>query len=282
MFTTATTNWPLCDGVTLRVPVVQAPLGLSDGPRLAAEVSRAGGLGCVSLFAHSPASAGRLLARVQSRTPRPFLVALTGQWEPESVLDACLEREARLFYVFWWNGPRLAPRIRAQEATLFWQVSTVEQALEAAEHGANVLVAQGREAGGQVRGAMPLAELVPRVSDATGLPIVGGGGLAGRDDVVRVLAWGARAAMLGTRFVASEEARATPAHKARLVRARAKHLHLDTRLAGSWPCSPRRILRSLLDDQTRILYAGMGVDQIRGVRPAAELVRTLAPKPNQP
>ena len=273
----ASSAWPLCDGEALAVPVVQAPLGPCDGPRLAAEVSRAGGLGCLSLFDQSPAAARRLLQRVRSRTPRPVLVAFTNQWEPESVLDACVAEGGRLFQVFWWNAPRLAPRIRARGGLVFRQVGTVEEAAEAAEQGADVLVAQGTEAGGQVRGPMPLADLVPAIQAITDLPIVAGGGLADRADVARVLALGARAAMLGTRFVASDESRAAPRYKARLVRARSDDLYLDRRLIGSWPCAPHRRLSAARGDDDATLYAGCGIGRIREIYPAAALVRALAP-----
>ena len=271
-------EWPVSPGLTLAVPVVQAPLGASDGPRLAAEVSRAGGLGCLSLFEHSPASAAGLIARIRRRTRRPFLVALTAQFEPEAVLDACVAAGARHFQVFWWNGPRLARRIREAGATVFWQVGTQEQAQDAARMGADVLVAQGTEAGGQVRGGVLLEDLIPLVQKATELPVIAGGGLATRADVAQVIALGARAAMLGTRFVASVESRAQPVYKARLLRAGTDDLYLDTRVVGSWPCAPHRRIRTIHGDEGPAYYAGLGVGGIRTILPAARIVRSLAPR----
>ena len=277
MYGNIRSEWPVCPGLTLAVPVVQAPLGAADGPRLAAEVSRAGGLGCLSLFEHAPASVARLLTRIRYRTRRPFLVALTAQWEPDAVLDACVAGGARHFQVFWWNGPRLARRIHEAEATVFWQVGTREQALDAARMGADVLVAQGTEAGGQVRGGVLLDDLIPEVREATGLPVVAGGGLATRADVAQVIALGAQAAMLGTRFVASEESRAQPAYKARLLRASTEHLYLDTRVIGSWPCAPHRRIRTSQGDEGPEFYAGLGVGSIRTILPAGRIVRSLDP-----
>ncbi len=272
-------RWPICDGLSLAAPVVQAPLGEYDGARLAAAVSRAGGLGCVSLRRrHDAAGASRLLRRVRARTPRPVLCAFTAPYEPESVLDACLDADAGLFQVFWWNGPRLTPRVKRAGGTIFWQVGTPEQAREAAETGADVLVVQGNEAGGQVRGPFRLADLIIRVREATNLPIVAGGGLADQDDVARVLALGARAAVLGTRFVACRESRAPAAYKARLVRAEASDLFLDTRLdQGDWPCVPSRRVRTAGDENGPAFYAGLGVGKIGSVPPAARIVRALTP-----
>lgn len=279
-------RWPLCDGggtgandVTLAAPVVQAPLGRYDGPRLAAEVSRAGGLGCLSLFERDAPSVRRLLGRVRARTRRPVLCALTGQWEPDEVLDACVTSGAHLFQVFWWNGPRLARRVRAAGGTIFWQVATPEQARDAEDAGAHVLVVQGNEAGGQVRGPHATVELVQQVLAETTLPVVAGGGLADRADVLGVLALGARAALLGTRFVASHESLAPAAYKARLVRARPADLFLDTRLdVGEWPCAPCRRIQTLREPADGpAFYAGLGVGKIRRILPAAQIVRALAP-----
>jgi len=271
-------RWPLCEGVTLAAPIVQAPLGTADGPRLAAAVSRAGGLGCVSLWGNGPATAARALRHVRARTPRPVLCALTGPWEPEAVLDACFANDARLFQVFWWNGPRLAPRVHRLGGTVFWQVGTPEQAHDAAACGADVLIVQGNEAGGQVRSPYALADLIPQVAAVTDLPLIAGGGLTVRADVQRVLDLGARAALLGTRFVASRESRAAPAHKARLVRAQARDLLLDTRLIDEWPCAPHRCVRAAGDELGSAFYAGLGVGNIRRILPAARIVRSLAPR----
>jgi nitronate monooxygenase len=204
---------------------------------------------------------------------------LTTAFEPETVLEACFAHGVRLFYVFWWNGPRLAPRIRRLGGRVFWQVGTPDEACEAADAGADVLVAQGREAGGQVRGPIRLAELLPEVQRAAAhLPVVATGGLADRADVARVLASGACAAMLGTRFVATRESRAAPTYKARLVRARVRDLYLDARPdVGEWPCAPCRRVRSAFGDNGPAWYAGLGVERIWSIPPAAHLVRTLDP-----
>lgn len=132
-----------------------------------------------------------------------------------------------------------------------------------------------------MRGGAPLRELIPLVAEGTGLPVIGCGGLADRDDVARVLALGARAAMLGTRFAASSKAQATPAYKARLVRATADDLYLEARHDAAWPSSPRRGVRTDSSRETSLLFAGMGIDRIRDILPAAEIVRRLDPGPRR-
>lgn len=275
--------YPLCGGLALRVPVVQASLGSCDTTQLASEVSRAGGLGTFTIKRFET-DAVRRAARAlrQKSAARPVLVALNQPYEPDEVLDICTDYGLLHFQVFWWNGPRLARRIHSRrDATrVFWQVSSVRQAEEAVDCGADVLILQGTEAGGQVRGPLPLLALLEATRAAVGndVPIVAGGGLADRADVRDVLSAGAQAAWLGTRFLLSHEARADARWKARLVRANASDLTLDASLPDSqWPCAPRRRLDVPRAGEVAGLYAGLGIGRMRQVLGAGEIVRRLAP-----
>jgi NAD(P)H-dependent flavin oxidoreductase YrpB (nitropropane dioxygenase family) len=276
-------SYTLCEGLTLRAPLVQACLGPCDSPRLAAEVSRAGGLGCVSVHAPEIGLLRRRLEKIRRHTKRPVLAAFTAPYEPEAVLETAFAGGIRHFQVFWWNGPRLAPRIRALGGTVFWQVGTAEQVREALDAGAKVLVAQGTEAGGQVRTPLPLQEVVALVREAAGPEacIVAGGGLATRDDVARILDQGANAALLGTRFLLSEESHCPLTYKTRLARATERDLVLDVRVIGDWPCAPRRRLMNAFGEDVPCLYAGRGIGRISSVLPAAEIVRALTPRPGR-
>lgn len=268
----------LCDGLTLRVPVMQAPLGRCDGPRLAAAVSQAGALGCFSIHGAEPQVVRRRLGHIRRLTCRPVLVAFTAQWEKDEMVGECLSAGFRHFQVFWWNGPRLAGRIHDGGGVVFWQVGSVDEAQDALEYGADVLVAQGTEAGGQVRTPQSLETLVRDLRALTNeVPSIAGGGLADKRDVARVVAWGASAALMGTRFLLSEESAAASDCKARLLRTDTEGLTLDTRIVGDWPCAPRRRLVTTRNIDCPDLYAGSGLSRIHSLLPAAEIVRSLAP-----
>ncbi|WP_309713665.1 nitronate monooxygenase [Armatimonas sp.] len=266
-------------GLSLPAPVVQAALAGCDGPRLAAAVSRAGGLGTLTLCAPTLEVTRVRLARLRALTTRPVLLAFTGEWEKTGVLDLCIAAGHRHFQVFWWNGPRLVRRIHDQGGVALWQVGTQGQIDEALSHGADGLIVQGTRAGGPVRSPHTLDELVPSLRAQVGadFPLIAGGGLALREDVKHVLALGADAALLGTRFLLSQESQAPQAHKCRLLRAGNEQLILDTRLVGQWPCSPRRRLetRSLPDSPS--LYGGEGLSSIHDLPSAAQIVRQLVP-----
>ncbi|MBC8104024.1 MAG: nitronate monooxygenase [Cytophagales bacterium] len=269
----------LCHGVTLHAPLVQADLGPCDGPGLAAEVSRAGALGSLTVHALDCGTLRRRLARIRKRTSRPVLAAFTAPYESDGILETAFEGGIRHIQVFWWNGPRLAPRIEALGGTVFWQVGTGDQIREALDTGAKVLVAPGRAAGGQVRTSLSLQEMIAMVREMAepGVSLVAGGGLATRDDVAQVLEWGADAALLGTRFLLSHESLCPAQYKARLLRASERELVLDTRVIGDWPCAPRRRIMTASGEDVPYLYAGRGIGKIRTLRAAAEIVRAMTP-----
>ncbi len=258
---------------------MQAPIGVCDGPRLAAAVSRAGGLGTLSTRNPDAGALRRQLLRIRAVTPRPVVLALTAEWDRDAVLDTAFALGFPIIHVFWWNGSRLAPRVKKAGGTVFWQVGTIGQAREAVESGADVLVAQGTEAGGQVRSPHPILDLVRELRAGFGaaLPILAGGGFADATDTRAALAAGADAAVFGTRFLLSEESNAAPRDKSRLLRARLEHLTLDLRQRGYWPCSPRRRLMTHSDEDNASLFAGLGIGRMRSLLPAAELVRALTP-----
>ena len=265
-------------GLSLPMPLVQASLGACDGPWLAGEISRAGGLGTVTLHAPSLEATRVRLARLKKITRRSVLLAFTADWEKDRVLELCLEAGFAHYHVFWWNGPRLIRRIHAAGARALWQAGTPGQIDEALSSGADALILQGTQAGGQVRSSFTLEELVPWARARVGpdFPLIAGGGLATREDVVRTLALGADAALLGTRFLLTREANAPLAHKRRLLKAHAHQLTLDTRLVGQWPCSPRRRLVSANLPDSPSLYAGEVLSRIHDLPAAAELVRRLS------
>lgn len=263
-----------------RHPIYQAPLGGFPTVRLAATVASAGAIGSYPLHATRPADADRQLARLARLSRGPVVIAFTGEWEREELLPIALRHGFRHFHVLWWNGPRLAGRIRALGGTVLWQVGTIGQADEALTHGADALIAQGTEAGGPVRSPLPVRELAADLRAFAGdrMPIIAGGGLATRRDASEVRDAGADAALFGTRFLLTPESGAPARDKARLLRARSEDLLLDTRLVGTWPCAPRRRLVTAFDEDRPTLFAGLGVGAMHALEPAAALVRKLSPR----
>jgi nitronate monooxygenase len=131
--------------------------------------------------------------------------------------------------------------VRSFGARLGIQVVNADAARRATNLGADFLICQGIEAGGHVESTTPLAQLLPEIVEAAqGVPVIAAGGLATGDDADRVLKAGAAGAMFGTRFVASEESRAHPIYKQRLVDS--SETSLTYCFDGGWPNASHRVL----------------------------------------
>lgn len=105
----------------------------------------------------------------------------------------------------------------------------------------------GSEAGGHVRGTQPLDQVPKETLDAVAVPVVAAGGIGNRERVVEVMAAGAAAVRIGTRFVAATEADAHPDYVAALVAATASETEITTVFGADWPDAPHRVLRSAVD-----------------------------------
>ena len=122
-------------------------------------------------------------------------------------LAAALEEGERIVSRFWGDPAPYADTIHKSGALLLQTVGSVDEARRALHAGADVLVAQGWEAGGHVRGESTTLALVPAVVDVAGeVPVVAAGGIADGRGLAAALALGAAGAMIGTRFLAAEDA----------------------------------------------------------------------------
>lgn len=210
-----------------RYPIVQGGLAYVGNGRLAGAISAAGGFGQVGSGGRSPEGLAREISQaVETAAGAPFGVNLPlGEHaDREPYAAEILKAATRLRAVSLSAGnPR--PYIRRfQDAGLavIVLVSTPEQAVKAAEAGADILVAEGFEAGGHNGPAeLTTLSLVPQVvRAAAGVPVVAAGGIANGAGIAAVLSLGASGAQLGTRFVATRECEAHSRYKQRIVEGR--------------------------------------------------------------
>ena len=186
-----------------------------------AAVGETGALGTLACTWTPPGELARVVASVRELSARPFAANLVLSFEPEAQLDALLAAGIPVL-TFSWGQPgreRIA-RCHDAGARVAVQVGSAAGARQAVADGADVLIAQGIEAGGHVQSTTPLDELVALVVDVAGTtPVIATGGLTVRQDLTRAHARGAAGTMLGTRFVATAESAAHPEYKAALVAA---------------------------------------------------------------
>jgi enoyl-[acyl-carrier protein] reductase II len=208
-----------CELLGIEVPIAQAPFGPWDQVELAAAVSNAGGLGSVGSAVRTPDELRQQWARLRERTERPFAINHTGRPFDADVFAAILEAAPPVIS-FHMGVPR--ERIaEAHDAGALWmqQVGDRRSAELALEAGADVLVAQGWEAGGHA-GWVATMVVVPQVVDlAAEVPVLAAGGIADGRGIAAALALGADGVLLGTRFLATTEMVIDQAWKERIVAA---------------------------------------------------------------
>jgi nitronate monooxygenase len=224
---------------------VLAPMGGAVTPKLAAAVSNAGGLGVLPLTWTSPEDIATAVDETRQRTQRPFGVNLGLAWDQRDRLAAALVAGVRIVSFFWGDASSIIVEAREGGAIVFVTVGTAEEGRAAAAAGADVIVAQGWEAGGHVWGTVSTLALVPRVVDAVApLPVVGAGGIADGRGVAAVLALGGVGAWVGTRFLAAREAEIHPDYRRRVLAASEADTFYGTLFDRGWPDAPHRTLRN--------------------------------------
>ena len=239
-------------GITQPVALGGMSSGFTDA-RLVAAVSEAGGLGVLGVSRLEPDEITAAAAEIRTRTHRPFGLNLLLFESAESV-DAVLATQPAVFSTAWPSPEQDLREIfdRAHEAgaVVVHMVPTLADAVSAAEAGADVIVAQGTEGGGHV-GLMASIVIVPLVARAVApVPVLAAGGFADGAGLAAALALGAEGVLLGTRFLATEEAPVSDAYKSALVASDGHETLLSEvpdLLAGLiWPGAHGRVLRNRL------------------------------------
>jgi nitronate monooxygenase len=242
---------PLCELLGIARPIVQAPIGSASVPALAAAVSNAGALGTVSLTWTDDVST--VVRETAALTERPFGGNLVLQWDQHRRMSEALEAGLLIVSVTAGDPAPYAKRIHDAGGLLMHTVSSAEEARRAVDRGVDVIVAQGWEAGGHVRGQVATLPLVPAVVDAVApVPVIAAGGIGDARGVAAVLALGAQAAWVGTRFLLAEEASVHPEYRRRLLAAAETDAewYADLYEIG-WPNAPHRALRNATADAWR-------------------------------
>jgi nitronate monooxygenase len=227
--------------VGCRVPVQLAAMGGGiTTPALVSAVSRAGGLGMLQGGGTRPLA--ERMDEIEQARAGPFgvnFVPALGQGEQPDV-ELAATRAPLVEFFYSDPDPRLVELVHAGGALAGWQVGSVEEARRAVDAGCDLIVVQGLEAGGHVRGTVALLPLLVVVLDVVAVPVVAAGGIATGRAMAAALAAGADAVRVGTRFLATPESGAHPDYVAAMLAAGDEDTVLTMRFSIGWPDAPPR------------------------------------------
>ena len=200
----------ICDLLGVRHPIVLGGMGTATTAPLVAAVSNAGGFGTLGTSAFNAVSLDAEIASIHERTDRPFGINHLLFQIREDMFSVTLRARPAVAAFAWarkdQNLRDYFQRAHDAGCKIMYMANEVPEAVRASEAGADVLVAQGTEAGGHV-GWMASLPLVPMMVKAVApLPVLSAGGIADGRGLAAALALGAEGALLGTRFMATPEA----------------------------------------------------------------------------
>jgi nitronate monooxygenase len=232
----------LCELLGIERPIVQAPVAAD--PHLPAAVSNAGALGSVALWWAE--DAGELVRDVAALTDRPFAGNFVLTSDQHHRLDQALSAGLGIVSFLWGDPDGYIDSVHEAGGLVMHTVGSAEEARRAVGCGADIIVAQGWEAGGHVWGGVATLPLVPAVVDAVApVPVIAAGGIGDARGVAAVLALGAQAAWLGTRFLLAEEMPIHEEYRRHLIAASETDAEWYPNLYEvGWPNSPHRALHN--------------------------------------
>lgn len=287
----------------IRIPIVNAPMTPQAGGALARAVSQAGAFGMLGFDEDETEPQIAEQVAILHQTPAvPFGIGLVA-WVLERsphLLDMAIAAKPKLISISFGDPAPYAKRVHDAGILLASQVQSRARAQTALDAGADILVAQGTEAGGHTGSSVGTLPLLQIVLDMTDKPVIAAGGIATGRGLAAVLAAGAAGAWIGTPFLLAQEARNTQAARERIQSSdetQTIYTRVYDRVAGkAWPHEfGGRALRTpfleqwtgreddlLKNDSARAqfdpkekIYAGQSVGLLREVRPAAQIVHDI-------
>jgi nitronate monooxygenase len=263
----------------IELPIVQAPMASAQGSAMAIAVSNAGGLGSLPCAMLTADGLRKELESIKTQTSKPFNVnffchvapvadaaresawraALTPYYQQYGIDPAGIsagpgrapfsaefadvlegDQPAVVSFHFGLPPARLLARVKSWRSKIFSSATTVEEALWLEAHGADVIIAQGVEAGGH-RGMflsddlttqVGVFALLPQIVHAVKLPVVAAGGIADAQGIAAAMALGAVGVQIGTAYLLCPEAKISVVHRAALKSEAARHTALTNLFTG--------------------------------------------------
>ncbi|MBU3030607.1 NAD(P)H-dependent flavin oxidoreductase [Paracoccus marinaquae] len=251
----------LCELLGCEVPVILAGMGGVARWELAAAIAEAGGYATLGMVREDPDLIEREVTALRAATDRPFAVNLIPSATDPTLLDAqigrCLDLAVPAFSFFWDVVPAAIERVKAAGCLVLHQVGNPDAARAAEAAGADLIIAQGIEAGGHVHGRQPAFALAEAIRAASDLPVAVSGGISTGEDLARAIAAGLDGVQCGTAFIATDESFAHAYHKTRVAEATGEDTVLTDIFVLNWPKGAAvRVLRNSVTDALAGRYLG--------------------------
>ncbi len=299
---------PICELFGIEYPIFLAGMGGVSTAPLVAAVSNAGGLGVIGAATMDPARLRDQIHQTRDLTDKPFAVDLLAP-DPERIrpqIEVIYDEDVKVFVAGLAVPAAFISEMHKRGMKVIVMCGKVRHAVKSEQAGADVVAAQGTEAGGHT-GEIGAMALIPQTVDAVHIPVLAAGGIVDGRGVVAALALGAQGVVIGTRFIASNESQAAQGYRQAIVDA-----HDDSTMrTRAYTGKPARTIRTgyaeewekkadeiqpfpmqagisvsqgvmdymghtpFFDVDRTFLPAGQGSGGIHDIKPAAEIFRDI-------
>lgn len=298
----------ICDRLGIRYPILLAGMGGVSMHELVAAVSNAGGLGVIGAATLDAEGLRTEIRKTRELTDKPFAVDLLAPI-PDMIrpqVRVLFEEGVKIFVAGLAIPREFIAEMHQRGVTVIVMVGKVRHAIKSEEAGADIVAAQGTEAGGHT-GEIGALALIPQVVDAVDIPVLAAGGIADGRGLVATLALGAQGVVIGTRFIATPEAQAARRYRETILEmseadtirtrcytgkpARAIRNHYNEsweRRGNEIKPFPMQVVHSVQqgvmdyaglsgegDPKRDFMPAGQGMGLIREIKPAAQVVADI-------
>ena len=216
-------------------PIIGAPMFIVGTVDMVAAISNAGGVGTIpSLNFRSTELLDQGLSEMRTKTTKTFGINLivhksNTRWEAD--LDVCAQHKVPFFITSLGSPVRVIERVKPYGAKVFCDVTNIKHAKKALDGGADGIIAVCAGAGGHAGPHSPFS-LVSELQQLTDKPIVIAGAIANGKTILASLALGASGVSIGTRFIATTEANASPEYKQAILNAKTENIHKSIKMTG--------------------------------------------------
>ena len=225
------------------LPLVGAPMFLVSNPDLVVAVSEAGGVGTTPALNFRPIeNYQKAIQQIRARTKKPIgvnIIVNKSNVRQNDDLRIALDNGVDLFITSLGSPKQVIADAHRNGAKVICDVTNLEHALKVQDMGADGVIAVGSGAGGHAGPVSPLV-LVPWLKEKLKIPIIAAGGIAHGSQMAAMLAIGASAVSVGTRFIASTEAQVDATYKQAVVNADPEDIVLTSRVSGT----PAAVIRT--------------------------------------
>lgn len=203
----------------IKYPIIQAGMIWCSGWKLAAAVSKAGGLGIIGAGSMYPDVLRQHIQRLKEVTDQPFAVNVPLLYpNVEEIMQILVAEGVSIVFTSAGNPAAWTGFLKAENITVVHVVSNTKFALKAEACGVDAIVAEGFEAGGHNgREETTTMCLIPMVVDAVKIPVIAAGGIASGRSMLAAMALGADGVQVGSAFAVAEESSAHPGFKQRII-----------------------------------------------------------------